>query len=79
MKSRISLVVKMEIFLLKSNQTSGGSRISRWGAPDCRGGGGADLQHRHFSAKTNVKMKELDPIGEEGAHRWHLDPLMPDC
>ena len=30
-------------------------------------GGGADLQHGCFSAKTYVKMKELDPVGGGGA------------
>ena len=26
-------------------------------------GGGAGLQHRHFSVKMYVKTKELDPVG----------------
>ena len=38
---------------------SGGSWISRWG-------GGANLQRVHFSAKTYVKKKEIDPVG--GGH-----------
>ena len=40
---------------------SGGSRISHWGAPSH--GGGTDLRHIHFLAKTYVKTKELDPVG----------------
>ena len=27
------------------------------------GGGGANLRHIHFLAKTYVKMKEMDPVG----------------
>ena len=39
------------------------------------GGGGADLQHVHFLAKTDVKTKEMDPVG--GARRRRpLDPLI---
>ena len=34
------------------------------------GGGGTDLRCRHFSVKTDVKMKELDPVGAEVC-RWH--------
>ena len=41
---------------------SGRSRISRWG------GGGADLRHVCFSAKTCAKTKELDPVG--GHRQW---------
>ena len=40
----------------------GGSRISHWGTPTLIGGG-ANLWHRHFSAKTNVKRKEFCPVG----------------
>ena len=28
--------------------------------------GGTDLRHIHFSAKTYVKMKEMDPVGGGG-------------
>ena len=42
---------------------SGGSRISRWGGRRPVGGGGADLRHVHFLAKTYAKMKEIDPVG----------------
>ena len=41
-------------------RASGGSRISRWGV------GGANLRCGHFSAKTCVKTKELDPVGGGG-------------
>ena len=30
------------------------------------GGGGADLRRVHFSAKTNAKTKEMDPVGMGG-------------
>ena len=33
-------------------------------------GGGTDLRRVHFLAKTYVKMKEMDPVGE-GAHQQH--------
>ena len=46
----------------KMSQTSGGSRISRWG-----GGadplGGANLRCVHFLVKTYAKTKEMDPVG----------------
>ena len=42
---------------------SGGSRISRWGGGGAEPLGGADLRRGCFSAKTDVKMKELDPVG----------------
>ena len=31
-------------------------------------GGGTNLQHRHFSVKTYVKMKEFGPVGGGGVH-----------
>ena len=34
------------------------------GADPLGGGGGTDLRCVHFSAKTYVKMKEMDPVGE---------------
>ena len=40
------------------------------------GGGGADLQRGCFSAKTYVKMKELDPVGGRGPAAPPLDPPM---
>ena len=33
------------------------------------GGGGADLQGIHFSVKTYVKTKEMDPVGGGGGGR----------
>ena len=47
---------------------SGRSRIARWGGHRAVGGWGADLQRGCFSVKTNVKTKELDPVGG-GARR----------
>ena len=47
--------------------TSGGSRISHWGAPT--GWGGTNLQRVHFLAKMYVKTKEMDPVGGGGARR----------
>ena len=47
---------------------SGGSRISCWG--------GANLRRVHFSAKTYVKMKEIDPVGGEARRGAPLDPPM---
>ena len=39
--------------------------------------GGANLRHVHFSAKTYVKMKEIDPVGGGGvAVPPPLDPPM---
>ena len=39
-------------------------------------GGGTNLRHIHFSVKTYVEMKEMDPVG--GACWQHpLDPPMP--
>ena len=46
---------------------SGGSRISRWGAPSCWGG--TNLRRGYFSAKMYAKMKELDPVGG-GSRQW---------
>ena len=43
---------------------SGGSRISRWGGADLLGG--TNLRHIHFSVKTYVKTKEIDPVGGGG-------------
>ena len=37
--------------------------------------GGADLQRVHFSAKTYVKMKEMDPAG--GVHAGSAPPDPP--
>ena len=57
------------------NTSSGGSRISRWGAPTRWGG--VNLQCIHFSAKTYAKMKEIDPVGGGGgAGGAPLDPPM---
>ena len=38
-------------------------------------GGGANLRHVHFLAKTYAKMKEMDPVGG-GRRRRPLDPPM---
>ena len=40
----------------------GGGAPTRWGGGG-GGGGGANLRCVHFSAKTYVKMKEIDPVG----------------
>ena len=42
------------------------------------GGGGADLRHGGFSAKTHVKMKELDPVGGGGLHAGGI-PWICQC
>ena len=40
-------------------------------------GGGANFRRRHFSVKTYVKTKELDPVGGGGgANSAPLDPPM---
>ena len=40
------------------------NRISiQWRIQDLKWGGGGDIQRRHFSAETHVKMKELGPVG----------------
>ena len=38
------------------------------------GGGGADLRRIHFSAKMYAKMKEIDPVGGEGARAGGAPP-----
>ena len=57
---------------------SGGSRISHWGPLTRWGGGGADPQRVLFLAKTDVKTKEMDPVGGGGARTGGapLDPPM---
>ena len=40
------------------------------------GGGGANLQCVHFSAKMYAKMKEIDPVGGARAAAPPLDPPM---
>ena len=55
-----------------SAQSSGGSRISRWGWGWGGGAdplGGANLQRIYFLAKTYAKMKEMDPVGGRGVRR----------
>ena len=47
------------------------------GGPPTRWGG-ANLQRVHFSAKTYVKMKEIDPVGGACAGGAPLDLPMPD-
>ena len=43
------------------------------------GGGGTDLRCGHFSVKTCVKTKELDPVGGGGGRGtcWWRTPLDP--
>ena len=43
-----------------------GVALSRWG--------GTNLRRRCFLAKTDVKMKELDPVGGGGAHTSGAPP-----
>ena len=45
------------------------------GGTEPLGGGGTNLRCRCFLAKMCAKMKELDPIGGEGARRWCPPPL----
>ena len=48
----------------------------------CSGGsrrGGTDLRRVHFSAKTNAKMKEMDPVGGGGGSRWWQPPWIHQC
>ena len=53
---------------------SDGSRISHWGVPTHWGG--ANLRRIHFSVKTYVKTKEIDPVGGARAGDAPLDPPM---
>ena len=50
--------------------------IFQWQIQDFPLGGSANLRHVHFSVKTYVKMKEMDPVGGVPAVP-PLDPPMP--
>ena len=62
---RIQMLTKSSFRQQTFKHVRGGSRISRWGVPTLIGGG-ANLRHRCFLVKTNVKMKEFGPVGGGG-------------
>ena len=53
----------MEFSIRKRIQKVFVERILQWQIQDFPLGGGADLRHGCFLAKTYAKTKELDPVG----------------